>query len=1116
MDNFKRVQQAANLLHKGLVPYVSIQLVKTYGNDWWDVVLETIGEQAYDLPKTGTPEELAKSLDFLNCLRLIDRLWNDVFRKCLTKSHRSWVKELMGVRNDLAHTGYDDWKQENAWRALDTMARMGGGLKPEIADELNALLREQMYGSAAGASNAAPQTAPQASKTQMPRSVAAENLPAWRTVIEPHPDVAMGRYRNAEFAADLAQVARGEGSVEYRDPVEFFARTYVTEGMKGLLVQGLKRLCGKDGDPVIQLKTAFGGGKTHSMLALYHLMHGRMNIDRVPSIKPVMEAAGVSELPEAHVAVLVGTALDPTATKRPAKLPGVTVRTLWGEMAAQLAESAEKPELYDYVKESDKKGVSPGSVALQRMFDACDKPCLILMDELVAYARKLYERTDLPAGTFANFISFIQELTEAARAGKNSLVVASIPESDIELGGEGGRKALEAIEHTFGRMEAIWKPVAAHEGFEVVRRRLFLDCRNPEERERVCHAFSEMYATGAGDFPVEAREVEYRERMISCYPIHPEVFDRLYEDWATLERFQRTRGVLRLMAAVIHELWMNNDAGAMIMPGSIGMDASTVRDELTRHLDPGWNAIVDKEVDGKNSVPWQKEVANPRFGKQMAMRRVARSIMLGSAPTVGGQNVRGIEATRIRLGVVQPGENVAVFNDALSTLKSSLAYLYYTTSGDRFWYDTRPTLRKTMEDRASQVDSMAVEQEVEKRLKKLRREDPFGGVHVCPASSLDVTDEQCARLVLLRMADDYSSVSSEEKNPAIQAAKDILDTRGTSPRVYKNMLAFIAPDREAAKDLKQAVRQLIAWRSIKEDKDSLNLDIAQQKETDRSIARSEETVGQRLKETWKWLLTPRIDLEADAKTLLWDKSQLGGGEDSIITRAAKQMKSNEQVITEWAPALLKMELDQLLWRDKDDLSVKQLWDYLCTYCYLPRLANKDVLENAIRTGVQSGDHFAIASGIENGKYLGLKYKQTVMLGPADMLVKLMPALKQLTEQKQGLNTGQGETYKPDDDSAAPSGREGKKESDDGHGSGTEEKKTPKTFQMRTHLDTTRIGRDVQNITTEIISILTGINGAKVNIILEVDAEIPAGLSPESIRALVENCRTLKVDEFRVE
>ena len=246
------------------------------------------------------------------------------------------------------------------------------------------------------------------------------------------------------------------------------------------------------------------------------------------------------------------------------------------------------------------------SEALKNLFDAA-APGMILMDELVAYAKKLYGATGLVAGSYDNFIAFIQEITEAARASKNSLVVASIPESELEIGGEAGKRALATIEHTFGRMESIWKPVAASEGFEVVRRRLFLDCKNPAMRDQVCQRFSQMYLNSASDFPSEAKEVQYRNRMLACHPIHPEVFDRLYEDWATLDRFQRTRGVLRLMAAVIHELWMGNDAGLMIMPGSLPLDVPIVRDELTRYLSEGWNPVVDSEVDGKNSTPYRQD-----------------------------------------------------------------------------------------------------------------------------------------------------------------------------------------------------------------------------------------------------------------------------------------------------------------------------------------------------------------------------------------------------------------------------------------------------------------------------------------------------------------------------
>lgn len=843
-NNNELVFKGFRHLLKAFAPYICAILKIEYGTDWWRVAVmgKLWDEQKRDLPEDGPEQKLVDSLDIQRCLILFDLYWGEVFRKRLSIDHRTWAKELVGVRNKLAHIGAQDFNDSDTWRALDTMSRLCEQIDPELTEEIRSLLRESRYGSSAGSTTVtaqAVQAAPSPVKAEGMLTVSPSGLPCWRDVIEPHPDVAQGRYRNAEFAADLAQVSRGEGSFEYRDPVEFFARTYVTEGMSGLLVQALKRVSGKDGEPVIQLKTAFGGGKTHSMLALYHLLRGMVSLDKIPTVRPVLERAGLASLPKVHAAVLVGTALDPSRSKRPQNLPGITINTLWGEMAAQLALSVGDPKLYDFVKEADKKGISPGSESLKNLFDACG-PCLILMDELVAYAKRIYGVNGLPAGSFDNFITFIQEITEAARASRNSLVVASIPESDIEVGGEAGKTALEAIEHTFGRMEAIWKPVAANEGFEVVRRRLFLDCKNPSAREMVCSHFSAMYRENPTDFPLEVREVEYRNRLLACYPIHPEVFDRLYEDWATLERFQRTRGVLRLMAAVIHELWMGSDAGLLIMPGSLPLDVSAVRDELTRHLPEGWNSLVDREVDGKRSIPWQQDKNVLRYGKTLASRRVARTIMLGSAPTVRQQNVRGIEASRIRLGVVQPGEQIAVFNDALGSLQNSLAYLYTNPSGDRFWYDTRPTLRKTVEDRATQFSASEVEYEIERRMKKLRLEPPFKGIHICPASSLDVPDDQTVRLVILSPSETVTT--SSHACPALDVAEKIWEGRGNSPRIFRNMLVFLAPDQTSMSALEQETRRYLAWQSIKNDSQDLNLDAAQNRETENSLKRSDETV----------------------------------------------------------------------------------------------------------------------------------------------------------------------------------------------------------------------------------------------------------------------------------
>lgn len=1129
-NNHVQISKGFRILLGGLAPHMAREFSNEFGDNWWqEAVIDVLyDEQKKDLPYSGEWAVLVDSLDIARSLLLFDLHWQRVFRKKLSLDYRTWAKELVGVRNRLAHLGGDDFSDDDTWRALDTMSRLLDQIDADGTEEIRSILRASRYGTSDGSTtvtNGSTPIAPTKSRRNLGilNNMPISGLPSWRDVMEPHPDVAQGRYKNAEFAADLAQVARGEGAYEYRDPVEFFARTYVTEGMAGLLEQSLRRISFKDGEPVIQLKTAFGGGKTHSMLALYHLLRGKITLDKIPNVKHVIEKAELDDLPRANVAVLVGTALDPTKAKRPVNMPGITINTLWGEMAAQLAESAGDLKLYDYVKEADKKGVSPGSEALKNLFDAC-APCLVLMDELVAYAKKLYGAKNLPAGTFDNFIAFIQEVTEAARASKNSIVVASIPESVIEIGGDAGKLALESIEHTFGRMEAIWKPVTANEGFEVVRRRLFLDCKDFDSRNAVCAKFSQMYIENQNDFPLEAKEVEYRERMISCYPIHPEVFDRLYEDWATLDRFQRTRGVLRLMAAVIHELWMGSDAGLMIMPGSIPLDVPNVRDELTRHLPEGWNALVDREVDGRGSIPYQKDQDIPRYGGRLVARRVARTVMLGSAPTVRDQNVRGIEASRIRLGVVQPGENIANFNDALNTLTSSLAYLYTNPSNDRYWYDTRPTLRKTVEDRATQIAPSDVEYEIETRLRSLRKEQPFSGVHICPPSSLDITDEQTARLVILGPTNEYKATN--QNNRAMSAVIDYLNNRGNSPRIYRNMLAFVAPEQDLMNSLKQTARRYLAWKSIKEDSEDLNLDAAQNRETENNLFRFNRTVDDQINEAYCWLLVPYIDKNEDLKTIIWDTVKISGGTDSIVTKAAKKMLQNEQIITTWAPMLLLMELENLLWKESNQISIKQLWEYLCTYCYLPRLANEAVLLDAIQKGINADEYFAFAAGFDGTRYIDLKFNQYIgIIERSGYLVKAPVAKIQLDEEEAKrqveieLQRGITSVYPVGDENGistvSPVSNGESCVNETGNGINTNQP-TNKWFFMSAQLDTTRIGRDVQRLVEEVISHLASVDGSNIELSLELNVTAPEGMSQQVVRTVTENCRTLKVKSFGFE
>jgi len=348
----------------------------------------------------------------------------------------------------------------------------------------------------------------------------------------------------------------------------------------------VRRLTGQGGDPVVQLQTAFGGGKTHAMMAVYHLAKCEKPVAHLPGIPPILDEMKISELPQTRIAVLDGNSLSPS---HPRKRGNLNINTIWGEMAWQIGGE----EGYKMLDHADRDGTSPGKEILAKIFKRFS-PCIVLMDETVAYIRQFVENKTYSGGTFGSNMAFIQALTEAIGQVPSAMVFASLPESDLEAGGERGKHALRQLEHLFHRIEAIWKPVSSEEGFEIVRRRLFTPLTNNEIRDAVCKSFADTYIE-KGNYPAETKESAYFQRMTSAYPFHPEIFDRLYEDWASLENFQRTRGVLRLMAMVVHRLWVDGNQDYLIMPSSIPMYDTQVKNELVRYLPTGWEPVLDRD-----------------------------------------------------------------------------------------------------------------------------------------------------------------------------------------------------------------------------------------------------------------------------------------------------------------------------------------------------------------------------------------------------------------------------------------------------------------------------------------------------------------------------------------
>jgi predicted AAA+ superfamily ATPase len=1097
ITNHERVGKAMDFLKQGLGPFVEREFKSTYKDRCLAEAMRYMGEDRL-LNKKAIAEWDAAGL-----LKLMWESWNDVFRRTLGPAERSLVNELRDLRNKWAHQ--QTFSGDDAYRALDSAGRLLTAVSAPQSDEIEKtkmeLLRlrfdEQV------------RTEKRKSAGTAIESAATSNLKPWREVVTPHKDVASGRYQQAEFAADLWQVHLGEGTDEYKKPVEFFRRTYLTESLKHMLVGAVQRLSGQGGDPVVQLQTNFGGGKTHSMLALYHLFSGTTPSELL-GIDAVLKDAGTNKLPTAKRVVLVGNKISPGNPVK--KSDGTMIRTLWGELAWQLGGK----RAFERVRADDEKATSPGDV-LRELFIEYG-PCLILIDEWVAYARQLHDQSDLPAGGFETQFSFAQVLTESAKLAKNCLLVISLPASDtggsphtqaddVEVGGQRGREALDRLRNVVGRVESSWRPASAEEGFEIVRRRLFEPLADQalfKDRDVVARAFADLYRTQHPEFPPECHDADYEKRIKAAYPIHPEIFDRLYTDWSTLVKFQRTRGVLRLMAAVIHSLWEKGDKNPLILPANIPIDDPRVQFELTRYLSDNWVPIIERDVDGPSSLPLRIDGEVPNLGKFAACRRVARTIYLGSAPTPAAAN-RGVEDRRVKLGCVMPGESPAVFGDALRRLAAAATYLYQ--DGPRYWYSTQPTVTKLADDRAEQLkrDPDKVVQELDKRLRAdLRKMGDFHRVHPMPGTSADVPDDLDARLVVLGIDHAYSK---EPDNPAETAAKAIFEKRGTAPRLYRNTIVFLAADKTRLQDLDEAVRKFLAWQSILDEKEKLDLSPHQVKQAETQKTAADGAVTARLPETFQWLLVPT---QANAQApIMWQTIRLSG-QDALAERASKKLKNDELLVVTFAASRLRMEMDRVpLWRG-NHVAIRQLVEDFGRYLYLPRLQKPDVLLHAIRAGLAlltwEHDAFAYAENYDDSasRYRGLRSSAQVHVTADDagLLVKSEVARRQVEQETAPPVPAGAATGNPPSPAVGPTPPTAQQ-------SGPMQPTKPKRYHGTVTLDPARVGRDAGRIADEVLSHLVGLVGSSVRVTLEIEAQIPAGAPDNVVRTVTENSRTLK-------
>jgi uncharacterized protein len=1100
MDASRRVQDGLMHLRNAIAPFVATNMAARYGDKWPHYASRAAGSS------TNT------SLDAYALLKTIIDNWRDIFANGFEQrigvKVRNHVSNSLDGRNAVSHLSIPLTDAE-ALRYLDAMLELAQLVKGPEKDisAIKALYAAQRTGGVASAAPVVPIPSAPTPDMFAQTEERVNQLRPWISVALPHPDVLASRFREAEFAADLFAVDAGNASDEYTIPENFFRITFLTDGLRRVLANALTRLSGTGGDPIIGLQTAFGGGKTHTMLALYHLGRAR-DLSVLHGIMDMSEATAIGGGWKApKVACFVGTSKG-TDTRLVLK-DGPAVHTLWGYLAWRLAGD----EGLALVQEAENARTNPGSEIFLEVLRLAG-PCIILLDEVVAYARQLQD------DRFEAFLSFIQSLTEAVKMAPNALLIGSLPESETEAGGERGAQALIRLQKVFGRTQSAWLPASGDETYEIIRRRLFqeLDSDGEKARDETVKAFAKMYRDSKAEFPGYAAEPRYAELMKLSYPIHPELFDRLSKDWSTLDKFQRTRGVLSFMANVIGTLWQEQAGHPMILPGRVPVANERVRARILQPLDPLFGPVVDKEVDGISSLPAQKE-ADPkrRISRARAATRAARSVFLCSAPLVGNPNA-GLNGQGLRLACAEPGDQLAIFGDALRELSEQSAYLY--EEAGRYWYSTKPTLGRLAEERARAFEDHKVNDEIQKLLDSdAGKKGGFDRVHAVPGEARNIDEAIGISLVILPPAVSHSGKATLGSTACDAAIDGLLHCRN-GQRKRRNLLVFVAADEALLASARQSMRRAMAWAELASDRQTQQtLNQAQTENMNASAKTSREGADKAVRDAWSHILTPirEPDEVGGAPVRLQHHLLSKRDRPTIPGVIFDYLKSDGVLRPAYGGEALWLAIENLWPTDQDHISVDTLWDWFASYPYLPKLLNRAVLEEAIKLAVRPQDlvkapFFGFANSWDpvSKTYSGLVLGKTPVMISADALVVKASVAQVILEAQFAAEQAQIEETSDSGGFVVTSPNVPETKNAGSYTPAPNIGTTKKTsFNGSVEIDPERPIKSFDAIMNAVVYELQRNPGAKVRLTLSIEAESTEGFKDDDVGVVRDNAKSLK-------
>lgn len=773
-----------------------------------------------------------------------------------------------------------------------------------------------------------------------------ETLSPWYAIATPHEDIQKGRLSEAVFAANLWEVTQNTAPDIYCDAEAFFAKTYLTHGLTSILSKVSRAISGgaEAGDRIISLQTSFGGGKTHVLVALWHLARNS-EILRSSSQCADLRRALKDEIPQRVRSIAVFTNQTCDATQGRQTPEGIRTRTLWGELAYQLG----GVELYRDIEANDQARTCP-----QGLFESIlrkSSPCLILLDELADYCVGA-AGVQVGAGTLADqTISFAQQLCQAVSNVPGAALVATLPASHLEVASsERGQEILAALENRFGRMAADARPVADEEIYQVVRRRLFETIGDPTEIEKVAGAYARMYQQHPNEVPQEATRADYKQSIINSYPFHPTLIDAFYKRWGSHNGFQRTRGVLRLLASIVGDLWQRRStetqSQALIQPAHLNFTVDALKSSLTRLWGASYESVIAADVIGKtsNSVQFDEERGGDYLREKIG-QGLASTILLGS---FGAQGDRvGYSTRELKLCTARPGLNWSYTDGALLELENRAFYMRFPTAGNlgkRYWFDTRPTLVNLIVRYRQQFVSNDFNTEiidaVQTQVNNSRLEPATWRVLVNPGS--DLPEQRSLALLILAPDLPYAeNGQAAANNPPLERRVKLLSTKcGARDRLYRNTLLFLLPSVRGLTKLRNALREVTTLEAIKRDYGT-QLDPEQKGDLETRLTTARQSVTQSLGAAFSYIA--RIRGEEISVTAL---SSAGSNFGDHLQIVWKQLVEEEEWILRKIGRVTMQESGLVL--SDGSMRLKDAIESFLRYTDKPMIATRDAVVNGLQ------------------------------------------------------------------------------------------------------------------------------------------------------------------------